>query len=74
MIELTEQQVDALENTEGTPPRLLNPRTNETYVLLTVEEYERLKKDEHDDTPWTKGGASSLGMGCPQERWLGGHG
>jgi hypothetical protein len=54
MIELTEQQVDALENTEGTPLRLMNPRTKETYVLLPVDEYERVKEDEYDDTPWTK--------------------
>jgi hypothetical protein len=33
MIELTDQQVQALENLEATPPRLVNPRTNETFVL-----------------------------------------
>jgi alpha-D-ribose 1-methylphosphonate 5-phosphate C-P lyase len=54
MIELTEQQVDALEKTKPTPLRLVNPRTKETYVLLPVGEYERLKEDEYDDTPWTK--------------------
>ena len=54
MIELTDQQVDALENTERTPLRLMNPRTKQTYVLLPVEEYERLAEDEYDDTPWTK--------------------
>jgi hypothetical protein len=54
MIELTQQQVDALENTEGTPLRLVNPRTEATYVLLPADEYERLKADEYDDSPWTK--------------------
>ena len=54
MIELTEHQVDALENSKGTPLRLMNPRTQETYVLLPVDEYERLRGDEYDDTPWTK--------------------
>lgn len=55
MIELTEQQVDALESTARPPLCLLNPRTNESYVLLPVGEYERLtKRDEYDDTPWTK--------------------
>jgi hypothetical protein len=54
MIELTEQQLDALENTEGTPLRLMNPRTKEAYVLLPLDEYERLGEDEYDDTPWTK--------------------
>jgi hypothetical protein len=53
MIELTEQQVQALENTEAAPPRVVNPRTHETFVLLRVEEYERLKDEEYDDSPWT---------------------
>ena len=53
MIELTEQQVQALENPEATPPRIVNPRTQETFVLLRVDEYERLKQDEYDDSPWT---------------------
>jgi hypothetical protein len=54
MIELTEQQLQALENAEATPPRLVNPRTKETFVLLRVEEYERLQEEEYDDSPWTK--------------------
>jgi hypothetical protein len=54
MIELTEQQVQALENTEVAPPRVVNPRTHETFVLLRIEEYERLKKEEYDDSPWTR--------------------
>jgi alpha-D-ribose 1-methylphosphonate 5-phosphate C-P lyase len=53
MIELTEQQVQALENPESSPPRVVNPRTKETFVLLRVEEYERLKEEEYDDSPWT---------------------
>jgi hypothetical protein len=54
MIELTQQQVDALENTEEAPLRLVNPRTEATYVLLPADEYERLKGREYDDSPWTK--------------------
>ena len=54
MIELTEQQMQALENPEATPPRVVNPRTNETFVLLRVDEYERLKEEEYDDSPWTR--------------------
>jgi hypothetical protein len=34
MIELTEQQIQALENPEAIPPRFVNPRTKETFVLL----------------------------------------
>ena len=54
MIELTEQQMRALENPEATPPRMMNPRTKETFVLLRVDEYERLKDEEYDDSPWTR--------------------
>ena len=53
MIELTEQQVQALEQPGATPPRVVNPRTQETFVLLRLDEYERLKQDEYDDSPWT---------------------
>ncbi len=54
MIELTEQQVEALERAEAKPPRVVNPRTKETFVLVRVDEYERLKEDEYDDSPWTR--------------------
>jgi PHD/YefM family antitoxin component YafN of YafNO toxin-antitoxin module len=54
MIELTEQQVEALEHAPATPPRVVNPRTKEAFVLLRVDEYERLKEDEYDDSPWTR--------------------
>ena len=53
MIELTEQQIRALENPESTPLHLVNPRTQETFVLLRGDEYQRLKEAEYDDTPWT---------------------
>jgi hypothetical protein len=43
MIELTEQQMQALEDPEATPPRVVNPRTKETFVLLRIDEYERLR-------------------------------
>ena len=53
MIELTEQQVEALEHAGATPPRVVNPRTKETFVLLRVADYERLTEEEYDDSPWT---------------------
>jgi hypothetical protein len=53
MIELTEQQVQALEHPDSTPPRVVNPLTKEAYVLLRVDEYERLRQ-EYDDSPWTR--------------------
>ena len=54
MIELTEQQVEALHHAEATPPRVVNPRTKETFVLLRLDEYARLKEDGYDDSPWTR--------------------
>ena len=54
MIELTEQQMQALENLSATPHRVVNPRTKETFVLLPTDEYQRLKEDEYDDSPWTR--------------------
>jgi len=54
MIELTDKQAEALEHAEVEPPRIVNPRTKETFVLLRVDEYERLKEGEYDDSPWTR--------------------
>jgi hypothetical protein len=54
MIELSEQQARALEHSGGTPARVVNARTNEKFILLRVEEYERLKQVEYDDSPWTR--------------------
>lgn len=41
MIELTEQQRRELTATDA--PRLLDPETGKTYVLVPIEVYERLK-------------------------------
>ena len=54
MIELTEQQMHELETTGAAPPLVANPRTKEVFVLQRVDEYERLKDDEYDDSPWTR--------------------
>jgi hypothetical protein len=48
-IELTEEQRRALR--EEAPPRLVDPDTNETYVLLRAEVYDRLKGLLTDDLP-----------------------
>lgn len=53
MIELTEQQAQALRNSDAAPPRVVDPQTKESYVLLRVDEYQRLTADEYDDSPWT---------------------
>jgi hypothetical protein len=43
--ELTLAQRDFLRDSDG-PPRLLNPDTGETYVLLNEREYERLRRGD----------------------------
>jgi hypothetical protein len=53
MIELTEQQAQLVENLKVTPARVVNPRTNETFVLLRTDDYERLI-EEYDDSPWSR--------------------
>ena len=60
VIELTGPQADALEHADATPPRVVNPRTQETFVLLRVEEYQRLKDEGYDDSPWTREELSAL--------------
>lgn len=70
MIELTEQQMLALEKSEATPPRVVNPRTKETFVLLRADEYKRLKDDEYDDSPWTREELEALAWGAgKQTEW-----
>jgi hypothetical protein len=54
MIQLTDQQISDLEKPEVTPPRMVNPHTNETYILLPIREYQRLKDHEYDDSQWTR--------------------
>ncbi len=51
MIELTEQQQQDLAGRHEYPPRLINPRTRETFVLLHAELYERVRAilEEEDD-------------------------
>ena len=54
MIELTEQQTQALEHTDVVPALVVNPRSKETFILLRIDEFERLKEVEYDDSPWTR--------------------
>lgn len=60
MIELTEQQIAAVEHATGAPAQIVNPLTNETFVLLRKDEYDRLKQAEYDDSPWTREELQSL--------------
>jgi hypothetical protein len=49
MIKLTEEQRRELREPE---PTALDPDTNQVYVLVRKEVYDRLKED-YDDSPWT---------------------
>ena len=50
MIELTEEQRHELNAPE---PVAIDPRTKETYVLVRLEKYERMKDLLYDAGPWT---------------------
>lgn len=54
VIELTEQQIAALNPTGAAPTQAVNPVTHQTYVLLPLDEYRRLVGAEYDDTGWTR--------------------
>ena len=54
MIELTTEQLQVLAHPQESPPRVLNPDTQQTFVLLPLADYQRLIEDEeYDDGPWT---------------------
>ena len=43
-IELTPQQQQALDTKEESPPRVIDPRTNTTYILLREVDYESIRE------------------------------
>lgn len=53
MFELTQEQVGAINAHESTPVRAVDPLTRREYVVLPVDEYERLTTVEYDDTGFT---------------------
>jgi hypothetical protein len=52
-IELTDGQGKALDAEADEPVRIIDPRTNRTYVLLSFDVYERIKA-LFEDAPVTK--------------------
>jgi hypothetical protein len=54
VIELTEQQIAAINLPGAGPTQAVNPVTREKYVLLSLDEYRRLTATEYDDTGWTR--------------------
>lgn len=53
MIQLTPQQVEAVAQAGHHPATLIDPTTQATYVLVPQHIYERLVREEYDDSPWT---------------------
>jgi len=53
MIELTEQQLQAVAAAGETPLTIVDPKTKIPYVLLRKDVYEQLTGAEYDDSPWT---------------------
>ena len=51
MIELTEQQWQAVKG--AVPPRLVDPETNETYVIVPASVYDRLRSILDDEPLYT---------------------
>ena len=43
-IELTLQQQKALDTKEESPPRVIDPRTNTTYILVPEVDYESIRE------------------------------
>lgn len=53
MIELTDEQANALGTPGEAPARAIDPRTRRQYVLVPLDEYERLAVG-YDDSGWTR--------------------
>jgi hypothetical protein len=50
MIELTEEQRRELGEPE---PEAIDPQTQQVYILVRQETYQRIKELLYDDSPWT---------------------
>lgn len=44
MMRLTEEQQRAVDETEVKPPQIVDPRTNEAYVLIPANDYEAVRE------------------------------
>lgn len=53
MMQLTQQQIDAVAASPGTPPTLIDPSTQTAYVLIRKDLFDQMLIDDYDDSPWT---------------------
>jgi hypothetical protein len=60
-IRLTEQQQRALDSTDAELPQVVDPRTNATYVLIPLTEYEAIREIVEDERQ--QGSIRAVGLG-----------
>jgi len=53
MIELNAEQQKAVKSHPGRPLRLVDPTSQQAFVLLPVDYFDRLNESEYDASPWT---------------------
>ena len=51
MIQLSDEQLQSIRGATGTPATVVDPRTQETFVVLQLDDYHRLLN--RDDSPLT---------------------
>jgi len=44
MMRLTEEQQREVDETEARPPQIVDPRTNEAYVLIPADDYDTVRE------------------------------
>jgi hypothetical protein len=62
MIELTEEQARDVATAIDDLPEVVDPMTQNIYILVPKSEYERLKDGLYDDSPWTDAEMDALAV------------
>jgi hypothetical protein len=52
-IPLTEEQALAVAASVEGPPTMVDPKTQAEYILIRKDLYEKLTREDYDDSPWT---------------------
>jgi hypothetical protein len=53
MLELTNEQRQAIREHPGRPVRVVDPQSKEAFVLVPEAVFEKLREGFYDDSPWT---------------------